>query len=146
MKKDFPLEFKIERSKRTIKEWYDYWNGKVYVAFSGGKDSAVLLHLVRSIYPEVTAVFCDTGLEYPEIKLLIRSSAIPRYSSSPFISILVLPIVIIAMPTTPISILPVFKGVILSFLNEKWATMAMNRGCEPIIIAANALGTRFSPL
>ena len=49
-----------------IKEFYDHHKGGVYVAFSGGKDSTVLLDLCRRLYPEITAVFCDTGLEYPE--------------------------------------------------------------------------------
>ena len=33
------------------------------VAFSGGKDSTVVLDLVRKIRPETVAVFCDTGVE-----------------------------------------------------------------------------------
>ena len=41
--------------------------GAVFVSFSGGKDSTVLLKLVRELYPDVKAVFCDTGLEYPEV-------------------------------------------------------------------------------
>jgi len=69
----YALDAKIELSKIRIQEWYEYWDGMVYVAFSGGKDSTVLLHLVRSIYPEVPAVFCDTGLEYPEIKDFVRT-------------------------------------------------------------------------
>ena len=47
--------------------------GAVFVSFSGGKDSTVLLKLVRELYPDVKAVFCDTGLEYPEIKQHVKS-------------------------------------------------------------------------
>lgn len=63
-----PLEIKIEKTKLRIQEWYESWNGQVYISFSGGKDSTVLLDLIRQIYPDVPAVFVDTGLEYPEIK------------------------------------------------------------------------------
>lgn len=66
------LDLKIKMSKLRIKEWYKENKGNVYVAFSGGKDSTVLLHLVRSIYPNVIAVFVDTGLEYPEIKEFVK--------------------------------------------------------------------------
>jgi len=62
-----PLEAKIVMARDRIREWYEKWEGDVYVAFSGGKDSTVLLHLVRQMYPEVPAVFAHTGLEYPEI-------------------------------------------------------------------------------
>lgn len=68
-----PLETKIMTAEDKIMDWYRHFDGKVYVSFSGGKDSTVLLHLVRSIYPDVSAVFCDTGLEYPEIKDFVRS-------------------------------------------------------------------------
>ena len=68
-----PLEVKIELTKQKIIEWYEHWEGYVYVAFSGGKDSTVLLDIVRTIYPNVSAVFCDTGLEYPEIREFVKT-------------------------------------------------------------------------
>jgi 3'-phosphoadenosine 5'-phosphosulfate sulfotransferase (PAPS reductase)/FAD synthetase len=70
--RELPLEMKIEKSKARIREWHDYWRGQIYVSFSGGLDSTALLHLVRSIYPNASAVFADTGLEYPEIKEFVR--------------------------------------------------------------------------
>jgi len=66
------LEDKIEFSKSVIREWYKHWDGNVFVSFSGGKDSTVLLHLVRSLYPEVKGAFANTGLEYPEIYSFVR--------------------------------------------------------------------------
>ena len=71
-RQSLPLEAKVLRSQARIREWYDYWHGNVYIAFSGGKDSTVLVHLVRNMFPDVPAVFADTGLEYPEIKQFIR--------------------------------------------------------------------------
>lgn len=68
-----PLSAKITMTNQRIKDWYDHFNGNVYVSFSGGKDSTVLLHLVRNLYPDVEAVFSDTGLEYPEIRGFVKS-------------------------------------------------------------------------
>lgn len=73
MLQSLPHDVKIEKTKIRIKEWYEYYNGEVYVSFSGGKDSTVLLHLVRSIYPDVVAVFVDTGLEYPEVRDFVKT-------------------------------------------------------------------------
>lgn len=70
-----PLNLKVARTKQRIREWVDYW-GKdhVFVSFSGGKDSTVLLHIVREMYgDEIPAVFVNTGLEYPEIQRAVRS-------------------------------------------------------------------------
>ena len=69
-----PLEAKIQKSYARIRDWYEYFNGNVAVSFSGGKDSSVLLKLVRDIYPDVEAVFFDTGLEFPEIRELVKNT------------------------------------------------------------------------
>lgn len=74
-----PLEQKITMTKRRIREWYDYWDGMVYVSFSGGKDSTVLKHIVDSMYDDVPAVFVNTGLEYPEIQQFVRSIKDGKY-------------------------------------------------------------------
>ena len=72
-RQSLPLKLKIELSKNRIKQFYEHFGGKVYVSFSGGKDSTVLLYLVRSLFPEVPAVFVDTGLEYPEVRSFVKS-------------------------------------------------------------------------
>jgi len=64
---------KIDMSITRIMNFYDQFNGNVYVAFSGGKDSTALLHLVRSVYSDVPAVFVNTGLEYPEIVDFVKT-------------------------------------------------------------------------
>lgn len=67
------LERKINITITRIIEWYQRWNGQVYISFSGGKDSTILLDLARRIYPDIEAVFMDTGLEYPEIRDFVKS-------------------------------------------------------------------------
>lgn len=67
-----PLEGKIIMTQLRIQQWYDHWDGEVYVSFSGGKDSTVLKHIVDSMYSDVPALFVNTGLEYPEIQKFVR--------------------------------------------------------------------------
>lgn len=62
-----PLEAKVKMTLARIRDWYEFWDGDVYGAYSGGKDSEVLRHLIWSIYPDVPMAFSNTGLEYPEI-------------------------------------------------------------------------------
>lgn len=69
-----PLSIKLLMTKQRINDWVsEYGINGVYVSFSGGKDSTVLLHIVREMYPSVPAVFVNTGLEYPEIQKFVKT-------------------------------------------------------------------------
>jgi hypothetical protein len=71
----YSLERKIQLTRERILAWYEWWDGKVYISFSGGKDSTVLFDLVRNEcgLDDVPAVFVDTGLEYPEIRDFVKT-------------------------------------------------------------------------
>lgn len=68
-----PLKAKITMTQQRIRQWYEYWDGLVYVSFSGGKDSTVLKHIVDGMYDDVPSLFVNTGLEYPEIQKFAMS-------------------------------------------------------------------------
>lgn len=69
-----PLDLKVRLTKQRIRDWVnEYGEDGVYVSFSGGKDSTVLLHIAREEYPNIPAVFVDTGLEYPEIRQFVKT-------------------------------------------------------------------------
>lgn len=56
-RRSLPLEAKVQMTLKRIREWYEYWDGDVYAAFSAGKDSTALIDMIWSIYPDVPAVF-----------------------------------------------------------------------------------------
>lgn len=67
MLQSLPLDIKISKTKLRIQEWVEEFGlDGVYVAYSGGKDSEVLLDICRSLYPNIKAVFSNTGQEFPE--------------------------------------------------------------------------------
>ena len=69
-----PLAAKISMTQTRVREWVrEYGESGVYISFSGGKDSTALLHIVRELYPDIEAVFVDTGLEYPEIRKFVKT-------------------------------------------------------------------------
>lgn len=73
---NYPLDLKMAKSKLRVQEWIEaFGEDGVYISFSGGKDSTVLLHFVREIcgYKNIPAVYVDTGLEYPEVKKFIKT-------------------------------------------------------------------------
>ena len=74
-RQELPLQVKVNLTMARIRQWHEHWHGDVYVSCSGGKDSTVLLDIVRRMYPDVPAVFCDTGLEYPEVREIALRNA-----------------------------------------------------------------------
>jgi 3'-phosphoadenosine 5'-phosphosulfate sulfotransferase (PAPS reductase)/FAD synthetase len=73
-RQSLPLEAKVTMARKRIREWLEHWDHDVFVSYSGGKDSTVLLKLVREVEADVPAVFVDTGLEFPEIKSFVNAT------------------------------------------------------------------------
>ena len=74
MRQALPLEIKIRMTESRIRDWVNaYGTDGVYVSFSGGKDSTVLLHIVRNIYPNVKAMFVDIPTQYHELKQFVQT-------------------------------------------------------------------------
>lgn len=75
-RKYLPYDVKIRLTETRIREWHDNWGGQVYLSYSGGLDSTVLLHFIRRVVGEsVPAVFSNTGLEFPEIVRFARQAS-----------------------------------------------------------------------
>lgn len=73
---------KIKITKNRINSAIDlYGREGLYVSFSGGKDSTALHYLVAEVEIErfgdvkIPRVWCDTGLEYPELKEFAKDIA-----------------------------------------------------------------------
>lgn len=64
------LDYKIQTAVVAIREAYSKCKHRAAIAFSGGKDSTVLWHLIRTHFPEWTdktvVIYGNTGIEYPE--------------------------------------------------------------------------------
>lgn len=62
-RQQWTLAQKIDHSLGVIDQFISRMDGKVYLSFSGGKDSTVLLHLCEIIKPDIQCVFVNTGCE-----------------------------------------------------------------------------------
>jgi phosphoadenosine phosphosulfate reductase len=75
---------------KRIKEMYDAYTGKcdaVYIGFSGGKDSVVLLDLCHKVLPlYVPVVFSDTDMELPAT-YRVWEEIQSRYEGRPFLKV-----------------------------------------------------------
>lgn len=70
----WPLARKIQVTQAKILEWRHHFNGNIAVSYSVGKDSEVLLDLMRRALPDTPAVFVDTGLELPEVRDHVKNT------------------------------------------------------------------------
>jgi DNA sulfur modification protein DndC len=69
------IETKIEEVRRVLKNW----NGPIAVAYSGGKDSSVVVKLVYaallrepSLSSKVSFIYCDTEVESPVVDSFVK--------------------------------------------------------------------------
>lgn len=54
--RSLPLDLKLLMSRRRIIRWDTFWNGEVYLQFSGGIKSIVLRHIINGILNDVPSV------------------------------------------------------------------------------------------
>lgn len=62
------LTSKTNRAHHVIKQWLEESDYKVFLSISGGKDSLVAAHLIRSVYPDCPLVWINQGnlAEWPD--------------------------------------------------------------------------------
>lgn len=71
-----PLSVKIRMTMSRIADWVnEYGEEGCYVSFSGGKDSTVLIDIIRNRcgYKRIPAVFVDVPTQYPELKAFVKT-------------------------------------------------------------------------
>lgn len=62
-----PLEAKIIQTKFLINQAIrTFGEEHCYISYSGGKDSTVLSHIAKQLYPNILHLFANTTNEYPE--------------------------------------------------------------------------------
>lgn len=75
-KQALPLDIKIMLTRERVRKWInEFGEDGVYISFSGGKDSTVLLDLVRNEfgYKNIKAMFVDAPTQYPELRSFVKT-------------------------------------------------------------------------
>ncbi|MDR0606333.1 MAG: phosphoadenosine phosphosulfate reductase family protein [Bacteroidales bacterium] len=74
-RQSWTLEQKIDHAVTVVSSFMEKVQGKVFVSYSGGKDSLCTLDIIRRfIDRDIPAVFCNTGNEYPEVVKFVRQT------------------------------------------------------------------------
>ena len=69
-----PLNLKVRLTQQRIREWVNHFGvDGVYVSFSGGKDSTVLMDIAREMQPNIRAMFVDVPTQYPELREFVKT-------------------------------------------------------------------------
>ena len=68
------LDQKIDHALGTIEQIYNKNNGNIFVAYSGGKDSCVLLNIARKFNKDIKGVFYNNGNEHTEIMKYVKKT------------------------------------------------------------------------
>lgn len=88
-KQKLPLDVKIAITEEMIKNLIKV-HSRLAVAWSGGKDSTVLLYLVQKFLPNIDVIWVNTGIEFPEcvkfVKELKQAWNINLYIAKPKIT------------------------------------------------------------
>ena len=73
------LDYKIDKAVEAVKGALAVCRHRAAIAFSGGKDSTVLWHLIRTHFPaeaeRMAIIYGNTGVEYPECVRFSRRMA-----------------------------------------------------------------------
>lgn len=68
-----PLNAKVRMTQWRIREWVDeYGEDGVYISFSGGKDSTVLLDIARKLYPNIKATGGEPMINPAQLYTVIK--------------------------------------------------------------------------
>lgn len=71
-RQSLPLAVKEAMTRSRIEKFItEYGLDGVYISFSGGKDSTVLMDIARQVDARIPAVFVDTWMEYPQIRSFV---------------------------------------------------------------------------
>jgi 3'-phosphoadenosine 5'-phosphosulfate sulfotransferase (PAPS reductase)/FAD synthetase len=74
-RQNWTLDQKTDHAVGVVSTFMNSLNNSVYASFSGGKDSTVMLDIIRRYVDKtVPAVFCNTGNEYPETVKFVRQT------------------------------------------------------------------------
>lgn len=66
-------DFKVKQAREIMRTAVKLFSGNLPVAFSGGKDSLVVLHIALEVNPEIPVLYNNTTVEFPETLMYVKS-------------------------------------------------------------------------